>query len=209
MNDKERFLKTLWKRAMLRKIHFANAHSRLDLLYKLTDPWGMETAREQYRFHETNAFLRQYVGPVETLLELGCGEGHQTIALEEVARTVVAVDVSPTAIRRARARAPGATFVVGDILESPEFAAPRRFDVVTACELLYYVKDVPAHVRALDRLGRHVLATYFDEYNDVLEPIVTSRPGVIMGKIQFEETVWTIATWPGDRDVNSRPPQAR
>jgi SAM-dependent methyltransferase len=209
MKDKAGFLTTLWKRAMLRKIHFANAHSRFDLLYKLPDPWGMETAREQHRFCETNAFLRQHVGSVETLLEIGCGEGHQTIALQKAARTVVAVDVSPSAIRRARARAPGVTFVVGDILESPEFATPRRFDVVTACELLYYVKDVPAYVRALERLGRHVLATYFDKHKDALEPIVTSRPGVVTGNIQFEETVWTIATWPGDSDVDSRPPQAR
>jgi SAM-dependent methyltransferase len=162
----------------------------------------METAREQHRFRETNTFLRQHVGAVETALEVGCGEGHQTRALQQVARAIVGVDVSPTAIQRAKTRAPGVTFVAGDILKSPEFAPPRRFDLVTVCELLYYINDVPSYVRALERLGRHVLATYFDKYKDVLDPIVLAKPGVVRGRIVFEEIGWTIAVWPGDPDDN-------
>jgi methylase of polypeptide subunit release factors len=42
---------------------------------------------------------------VETPLEVGCGEGHQTLALQKIAQTVVGVDVRPTAIARAEARA--------------------------------------------------------------------------------------------------------
>jgi SAM-dependent methyltransferase len=200
MSHKAGFLPSLWMRAMQRNIQFSDAHRRLDLLYRLPDPWGMESEREQYRFRETNSFLCRQLGPVGTLLEVGCGEGHQTLALQQVARSIVGVDVSRTAIQRAKARASGVTFVAGDIVEAPEFGPPRRFDVVTACELLYYVQDVPTYISTLERLGRHILATYVDTYNAVLEPVVMSKPGVAAGKIQFEGISWTIALWAGDLD---------
>jgi methylase of polypeptide subunit release factors len=49
----------------------------------------------------------KHVAPVETPLEVGCGEGHQTLALQKIAQTVVGVDVRPTAEARARANPTG------------------------------------------------------------------------------------------------------
>jgi 2-polyprenyl-3-methyl-5-hydroxy-6-metoxy-1,4-benzoquinol methylase len=201
MISRSGFLATLWKRAMLRNIQFSDAHNRLDLLYKLPDPWGMETAREEYRFRETNDFLLKHVGRVDTLLEVGCGEGHQTQALQIVARNIVGIDVSPTAIQRARVRAPAATFIVGAIDDLAGSGPNRRFEVVAACEMLYYVKDVPAYIRKLERLGRHIVASYVETRKDRLDPIVLSRMGVKYKTIAFEQTKWTIAIWQGSSDA--------
>jgi len=197
MAKKEGFLSTLWKRAMLHGVQFADSHRRLDLLYKLSDPWGMETAREQYRFRETNAFLERHVGPIQKLLEIGCGEGHQTIHLQEIAHFVVGVDVSPTAIERARRRVPSAQFVAGDVVKEPNIVGSRPFDVVTGCEVLYYASDVSRYAAALEHLGRRVLVTYVDKHRDVLDPILSSKPDTVFGKIRFEDISWTIAMWRG------------
>ncbi len=205
MDENSGFLPRLWKRVMLRSVHFSDSHRRLDLLYKLPDPWGMETRREQHRFGETNAFLMRHLGPVDRLLEVGCGEGHQTLFLRRIARVVVGLDVSSTAIERARARAPEVAFVAGDLFNLPDAVGPRRFDVVTACEVLYYVRDVPGYVRMLERLGRRVVATYVDKHRDALDPILLSKPGVIAERIRFEDIGWTIAMWRGDAEQAVRP----
>ena len=197
MAKMEAFLSTLWKRVMLRGVQFTDSHRRLDLLYKLPDPWGMETAREQHRFRETNAFLERHVGPVERLLEVGCGEGHQTVFLQEIARSVVGADVSQTAIERARRRVPTAQFVAGDVVKEPNIVGRLPFDVVTGCEVLYYASDVSGCATALEGLGRRVLATYIDKHRDVLDPILLAKPDALTGKIGFENITWTIVLWRG------------
>jgi SAM-dependent methyltransferase len=60
------------------------------------------------------------------VLELACGPGVWTQALTPRSRTLTAVDAAPEMIELARPRAPGATFVVADILG---WRPPRRYDV--------------------------------------------------------------------------------
>jgi len=61
------------------------------------------------------------------VLELACGTGVWTQLLAPRSRTLTAVDAAPEMIELARPRAPGATFVVADILG---WRPPRRHDVV-------------------------------------------------------------------------------
>jgi ubiquinone/menaquinone biosynthesis C-methylase UbiE len=51
------------------------------------------------------------------VLELGCGTGQVTARLLAAGADVVAVDRLPEMLAGARRRAPGATFIVGDVLE--------------------------------------------------------------------------------------------
>src|SRR3546814_1302193 len=100
------------------------------MAYKLGDPWNMESRLEQARFVATNAVVARAFGRVGTLLEVGCGEGHQTRVLDELADEVYGIDVSPTAVERARERVPKAHFAATDIHGQPWGDQPGRFDLV-------------------------------------------------------------------------------
>jgi SAM-dependent methyltransferase len=85
-----------------------------------------------------------------TVLDAGCGVGWGSeLLLAAGARRVTGVDLSPDAIANARARVPGARFLVGDLvalgLETAEF------DVVVCFEALEHVPDP---LQCLDELVR-------------------------------------------------------
>lgn len=195
------FLRRLWKRAILRTIKFADARRRLELLYYLGDPWCMESASEQHRFLKTCDFLQRQVGPINSLLEIGCGEGHQTNAFKKIANNILAIDVSRSAIARAIVRCPDVEFAVGDVASRDWLALREPFDVVTACEVLYYIRDVQSTLTAIELICCSVLVSYVDEFKSALDPLILSKPGVVVETIEFRGTKWTCAFWKAQRPV--------
>ena len=89
-----------------------------------------------------------------SLLEIGCGEGHQTEHLAALAGEITGLDVSEIAVERARKRLPDAEFRVGDIYAQPWIDERGRFELVTACEVIYYMSDIPRFLQTMDWLGR-------------------------------------------------------
>lgn len=192
-------LRTQWIRRTMKGISRRDAHQRLDLAYRVPDPWHMASAKEQFRFAETNRLLREQFGQIDALFELGCGEGHQTEYLARIARHVTGLDVSATAIERAKQRVPNATFAVGVATEET-FAAKDAFDVAVACEVLYYIKDVQAVLQRLDAMAqRGWLITYFDGANRVLSDEIarfaeTCHPAPQRATFSYGDVTWT-ALW--------------
>ena len=83
------------------------------------------------------AFVRS-LGRTGAALDLGCGDGRLTTALD--ARELTAADVSPVALERAGRRLPGARLVE---LE-PDEALPledNSFDLVLCAETIEHVRD--------------------------------------------------------------------
>ena len=76
-------------------------------------------------------------GPVARALDIGCGAGLSTAALEPIARTVVGLEPVPSMLAHRHAVAPRAWFVAARAEQLP-FAA-GSFDVVTAAGALNYV----------------------------------------------------------------------
>ena len=72
-------------RLMLRKAHYQDDFSRLRLLYKVGDPWNMDSEKEKFRFRETNRVILSHLGKINRLLEIGSGEGHQTVHFAKIA----------------------------------------------------------------------------------------------------------------------------
>src|SRR5262245_42943898 len=105
----------VWRRVALRNLSGSDNHTQLDRLYVVADPWQMTAPREQYRFATTNALLQEKLGRVETMLEVGCGEGHQSEHLARLCDRLYGVDVSPRAIERAKTRVTAAHFDVGSL----------------------------------------------------------------------------------------------
>jgi trans-aconitate methyltransferase len=186
-----------WMTYALRGVGQNDAHALLERAYLVPDPWKLDSAPERTRFAETNRHLRQVFGDgVGSLLEIGCGEGLQTEALTGVSRSVTGIDVSPTAIGRARRRLPGVEFAVGDLLSQPWPPEPPRFDVVVACEVLYYLSDVPRTLDRMERLARlGCLVTYFSPAERRIGRFLAARSGLERATISAGDTQWTVAWW--------------
>ncbi len=96
---------------------------------------------EQGLYEDVEPLMRQVIDSVPAgldVLELACGTGVWTRPLAERSRTLTAVDAAPEMISLARPRAPGATFVVADLLR---WRPPRRYDVVF---FGFWLSHVPA-----------------------------------------------------------------
>jgi SAM-dependent methyltransferase len=182
-------------RLALRGVHFGDRHRRLDSLYRLRDPWSMETDAQRFRFRATNQLIEQEFGRVGSILEVGCGEGHQTEHLLTVCDHVLGTEISARAVERARERCPNAEFAVGDVFAGELPASGRQFDLVLGCEVLYYTKDVPAALRRLGELGRACLVSYYERPAPHLDPYVLALPGVRSTKLTFGDSAWTVAWW--------------
>jgi hypothetical protein len=148
-----RVLRRQWLKYTLRNVSNNDNHAGLERIYRVPDPWNLDSPRERARFEATNAMISRNFGTVGNLLEIGSGEGLQSSYLRQVCRTLHGVEVSPTAVARARERLPDAHFVAGDLFQQDWLKQGRRFDLVVACEVLYYVADLDATLAEMNRLG--------------------------------------------------------
>ena len=187
-----------WMKYALRGVRQNDNHERLDLAYSVHDPWHMDSEQERHRFLETNKVIAERIAPhVGTLLEIGCGEGHQSEVLLRLCDQLTGIDVSPKAIERARRRLPGATFSSGDLFAQPWAKERGRFDLITACEVIYYMSDRPKFLETIDTLGKHCLVTYFSPAARKVEAECMAMPGAQKTSFRFGETEWTAVWWKG------------
>jgi 2-polyprenyl-3-methyl-5-hydroxy-6-metoxy-1,4-benzoquinol methylase len=166
-----------------------------DRLYLVRDPWSLNSESEKFRFRQTNKVIEENFGYLHSLLEIGCGEGLQSSELQQVSECLYGIDVSKRAIRRAKRRCPEATFAVGDMYDLPQSVPKTQFDLVTACEVLYYMTDVSRALRRLSELARICLISYYDGACEVLDKRVGEMPGVKFTSVSWHDTSWTLAWW--------------
>jgi SAM-dependent methyltransferase len=189
-------LRRLWSRFWLRGAHFrGGAYRRLDALYVAEDPWALSAPAEQERFERTNAIIASVAPDCRSLLELGSGEGYQTVHLVKVADRVTSLDVSRRAIRRAKRRAPAARFLKGRAEDLPALFKGERFDLVTACEMLYYAADPARILAAAQSLAPAVLATNYARFEPELAPQFAGRgwerlPDMEVGSLRWRCDLW-------------------
>jgi SAM-dependent methyltransferase len=195
-----RICKRLWLRYNLNGATPMEIPRRLESLYEMEDPWHLQAERETVRFHEINALVRRHFPNTRTVLEIGSGEGLQTRHLLEIATQLYGVELSPTAVERARRRVPEARFYVGDFRGRPWRDATDRFDLIVACEVLYYLSDADLRdtVRAMSRLGRGCLVSFKSSAAERLArvlPLDAERAW-----IHCDGATWLVAWW---RNVGS------
>jgi cyclopropane fatty-acyl-phospholipid synthase-like methyltransferase len=159
------------------------------------DPWNLDSPREHARFEATNAMIARNFGNVEDLLEIGSGEGLQSSYLKQVCTNLHGLEVSPTAVQRARQRVPSATFATGDLLEQPWLRQGRRFDLVVACEVLYYIADLEGTLAAMNRLGKACFVSFFTGEAYKLAARMNRIEGVQKEWFHFDGVTWLMAWW--------------
>ena len=187
-----------WMKYALRGVGGNDNFERLDLAYAVEDQWNMDSPTEQARFEATNRIIEREFGRVGSLLELGCGEGHQSMHLSRLAECSYGLDVSPKAVERARLRLPQAHFAAADIFGQPWSDEVARFDLVTACEVLYYLGDVEATLARMSTIGRACLVTIFAPAARRVGPHLDRIPGLRKDWIWHGGTVWLVAWWHND-----------
>jgi SAM-dependent methyltransferase len=188
-------LRDYWVRLALRRVHYTDRADKLNRLYRVEDPWHMESAKEQARFAWTNRLIGASFSPLDTIFEIGCGEGHQSQHLAQVCGQLFGIDVSARAVRRGQRHCPAARFAVGDPLTFRFDDAPTGFDLVVACEVLYYVKDIPRFLDRLSALGRACLVTYYQGQAAALDPYIAALPDCHREQFCAEDTKWNAVWW--------------
>jgi SAM-dependent methyltransferase len=118
----------------------AGQHARefFDALWCKGDPWDIEGAELTCREHDRLIALldgQRY----RRVLEIGCGAGVFTRRLTAIADAVVALDIAPAAIERARALNAGPAaveFRVANVMDyDPRIGGP--WDLVVMAEMIY------------------------------------------------------------------------
>ncbi|MBI3261466.1 class I SAM-dependent methyltransferase [Candidatus Berkelbacteria bacterium] len=111
-----------------------------EALYEsMEDPWDYRrTAYERRRRAELVLLIPEFV---DTILEIGCGEGWLTdwLKAKELMSKVYGVDMSDIAVSRAVEQYPLITFRTLAFGRDPlprDF--PKKFDVIVAADVLYY-----------------------------------------------------------------------
>ena len=102
--------------------------------YAQNDPWGYETEWGAGHLRVTASLLDEV--RFGSVLELGCGEGFATALLADRGAWVLATDIIPSALERARQRVDRASnvrFATLDVLKDPQ---PGRYGLVVAMGLL-------------------------------------------------------------------------
>lgn len=188
----------LWMKYALRGVGGSDNSGRLDLAYSVEDPWNMESTLERARFEATNRVIERAFGRVGSVLELGCGEGHQTEYFARLSERQYGVDVSQLAVERAKKRLPQAEFATTDIFGQPWGEQRHRFDLVTACEVLYYLSEPDKTLARMRQLGRCGLVTFFAPACHRIGPHLDAMPGVHKDWIWHGGTAWLVGWWRDD-----------
>jgi SAM-dependent methyltransferase len=118
-----------------------------NLYYATRDPWHISSSR--FRDRVLRRCLGQFIRD-QSVLELGCGEGHLTREVFGRARSVVGIDISDVAIARARSlELPNARFKNADLLQT----SFTGYDVIAAIECIHYLSH-PEQGAFLEKVAR-------------------------------------------------------
>ncbi len=139
--------------------------SFFDSAYSGTPPWDIGRPQSEIVRLAAAGEIRGDV------LDVGCGTGENLHYLAGLGHRGVGIDLSPTAIGKARKKAEGrrqkARFIVGDALRLEELR--RRFDTIIDCGLFHTFSDEMRHAftpslrSALSEQGTYFMLC-FSEY---------------------------------------------
>ncbi len=135
-----------------------DTYQQLDERFKAShDRWNIETSvHEKKRLRTLFEFCKSV--PHRSILEIGCAEGHFTKMLTTISEDVTAIDLSSISISRAKKRAPLAKYIVTTL---EDFYPSKKFDLIVASEVLYYMPNKQESLSHLRRLGKIVLTSTF------------------------------------------------
>lgn len=103
---------------------------------------------------ERERFLAQAIGSLSKgakILDAGCGSGGFVRFIKQLGFDAVGVDISQTAIEKARGRCPGTNFWVKSLEERLHFK-DAEFDAVWSTEVMEHIFDVHSALSEINRI---------------------------------------------------------
>ena len=146
--------------------HFSGEFGKFEKLFKIKkDPWNFSTSKyEKKRFNIILEFVNM-IKP-QSILELGCAEGHLTGSLFLICPDITAVEISETAIQRAAQMVCGPKFISGDLTKI-KFA--KNYSMIVAAEVLYYLKEEDINKFIKNCQTDYLLVSGFFNQKNILE----------------------------------------
>jgi peptidoglycan/xylan/chitin deacetylase (PgdA/CDA1 family)/SAM-dependent methyltransferase len=135
-----------------------------EAVYRTPDPWDYGSPYEQLKYQRTLSLLP--AGPIKRALEVACSEGRFSAMLAPRVEHLVASDISPTALKRAKSRCHDLANVAFQQLDFFDQALPQGLDLLVCTEVLYHLADRDQLVRVAERLaaalapGGHLLTAH-------------------------------------------------
>lgn len=108
-----------------------------EMYQNFDDPWEQST-RELFCYEKTIGLEIIKNNNLKKVLELGCGHGHYTNKIKKFAPTSIGVDISETAINKAKINYPECEFLVSDITNPNLYT---NVDCVMMIEITWYVLE--------------------------------------------------------------------
>lgn len=169
-----------------------------EMYQKFDDPWHQkENMDEFYSRVCTPVSLRQY--GIKKVLEIGCGLG----AFSNYLRTVVpdcsitGMDISETAIAKAKASYPEIEFYQGEVLQFAQ-KPDMRYDAIIFSEIMWYIlEDLDSVIKNLSENFPNKLLLvnqvfykgeqkYGNEFFTCLDEMITYLPWKCLKKISID-----------------------
>jgi 2-polyprenyl-3-methyl-5-hydroxy-6-metoxy-1,4-benzoquinol methylase len=185
----------LWTRVMLRHTAFTGSYGKLRALYARRDPWNMASKREQHRFQATNDLLSGVQATYESILELGSGEGHQSASLARLTDRFHGIDISEFAVRRAQNLVPQGAFRVGPLEAIERIYPDVDFELITACEVLYYLPDPATVLPLLQARCQQLFVSSYSERTEGLRAALKGPGWQSLPDIRYQDTAWNCFLW--------------
>jgi len=117
-----------------------------DMYQEFENPWE-QTDRERNAYEKKLALEFIKENGFKRIIEFGCGFGDYTAQLNKITDSAIGVDISKTAISKARARHPEVEFIVGDILDF-DIMKNYNADCIVFAEITWYVLDKLSEFRS-------------------------------------------------------------
>lgn len=110
-----------------------------EMYQKFEDPWKQKLVNDSYVRHATSLSITKY--GISSIAEIGCGLGFTTNYLKSLNPEVYieGIDISETAVQKARENFPELPFYVGSALELSSRA--MKYDALLFAEVMWYVLD--------------------------------------------------------------------
>lgn len=103
------------------------------------DPWE-QTKNEEWASEKAVALSHIQKLKAKKVMELGCGLGHYTDKISKLGVEAIGVDISATAIDKAKLKYPNYQFIVADILDFDIYRDIKP-DIIIMAEITWYVLD--------------------------------------------------------------------
>ena len=121
------------------------SRSDFDLMYQdLVDPWGCHQALNSPHNHRFLDLIFHDGQTFRKILDVGCGLGgltHQIMKRNGYGGLVTGIDISKTAVNKAKSRYPECNFLPLDICSDLSDNHDGTYDLVVLSEIIWYVAD--------------------------------------------------------------------